>query len=309
MVRYKPFFERTPDTQYCDLLTRIRYYGVRVETQQEHPAVMVFGHQMRFDLTNGFPIITERDLTTARPGYASQFVLGIAELFAFLNGARTLKEMRDFGCGWWQEWVTEEKCAKRGLEPGDLGPGSYGAAFRSFPTAEGRPFDQITHVIEQIRELPHLRTHLVTPFIPQYLGRGAGKQQKVVVVPCHGLFHVFVNTATGELSLHHFQRSADAPVGLVFNLTQYALLTLMLAQVTGYTARELVFTISDAHIYVGGPKDQMPDVLEMLATQTERLPTVELDSTVQDIFAFRPEHVSVRDYYPKLPPRRIPTPV
>lgn len=309
MVNYHPFGNRYPDEQYRNLLRRIRDHGVRVETQQAHPAIMVFGYQMHFDLRNGFPLITERDLTTARPGYASQFVLGIAELFAFLAGARTLKEMQAFGCGWWKEWVTEEKCRKRGLEPGDLGPGSYGAAFRAFPTAEGKPFDQITHVVEQIRELPHLRTHIVTPFIPQYLGRGTGKQQKVVVVPCHGLFHVFVNTATGELSLHHFQRSADAPVGLVFNLTQYALLTLMLAQVTGYTAREFVSTISDAHIYVDGPKDQMPDVQEMLSTDAERLPTVHLDPTVGDIFAFRPEHVSVADYYPKLPPRRIPTPV
>lgn len=309
MVRYKPFSERTPDTQYRDLLRRILEGGVRAETQQKHPAIMVFGHQMRFNLANGFPLITERDLMTARPGYASQFVLGIAELFAFLAGARTLREMQAFGCGWWKEWVTEEKCLERGLEPGDLGPGSYGAAFRSFPTAEGTPFDQIRHLVEQIRDLPRLRTHIVTPFIPQYLGRGKGKQQKVVVVPCHGLFHVFVNTVTGELSLHHFQRSADVPVGLVFNLTQYALLTLMLAQVTGYTAHELVFTLSDAHIYVDGPKDQMPDVTLMLATETERLPTVHLDPEVKGIFAFRPEHVRVTDYHPKLPPRRIPTPV
>ena len=344
MVQYKPFAERTSDTQYRELLRRTIETGVQSFTQMDEDAIRLVGPQLHFDLTNGFPLITERDLLAPSPtGGPSQFEMGIAELCAFLNGARTLEEMRRFGCGWWAPWVTEEKCRKRGLEPGDLGPGSYGPAFRAFPTADPdiiaeikatteygsarpadavasfakikglveqiKPFDQITHLVEQIRELPHLRTHIVTPFIPQYLGRGKGKQQKVVVVPCHGQLHVFTDyPARGEMTIHHMQRSADVPVGLVFNLTQYAALLMMLAQVTGYVARLLVFTISDAHIYVGA-NDQRSVVEELLTTKPERLPTVKLDPDVTDIFTFRPHHFRVTDYHPQLERRRIKTPV
>ncbi|MBI3956890.1 MAG: thymidylate synthase [Candidatus Kerfeldbacteria bacterium] len=302
---YWPFNDRRPDRQYRDLLSRILLEGRRVQTQQNEPALRVIGHQMRFDLANGFPIVTERDLVSAPEGKQSQFAMAIAELCAFLNGAQTLTQMQAFGCGWWKPWVTAEKCARRGLEPGDLGPGSYGAAFRRFPTAEGEPFDQMTHLVEQIRELPHLRTHVISPWIPQYIGRGKGKTQKVVVAPCHGWVHVFVDEEQETLSLHHFQRSADAPVGLVFNLIQYAALTLMLAQVTGYRAEELVFTLSDAHIY----RDQRQDVEEMLETTPRRFPTVTLDPSVSDLFAFRPQHFTVSDYEPSLERRMIWTPV
>ena len=305
MVQYEPFAERTPDTQYRQLLERIKAEGARVYPQQEEEAIMVFGHVMRFQLENGFPIITERDLVSPEGNKKPQFLLALGELFAFLAGARTLEEMKKFGCGWWKNWVTPKKCAKRGLEPGDLGPGSYGPAWRSFPTAEGKPFDQITHIVEQIRELPHLRTHFVSPWIPQYIGRGKGKQQKVVVAPCHGWFHVFVDTITGKLSLHHFQRSGDVPVGVAFNLIQYAALTLMLAQITGYKAKELVYTISDAHIYC----KQLPDVEEMLATNPQPFPTLTIDPNVKDLFAFRPEHFRVSDYQPQLPRRMIWTPI
>ena len=111
MFQYKPFLERTSDTQYRDLLTRIRDHGEEVDTQQEHPAKKWIGYLMHFPLVNGFPLITERDLV-AEP---SQFKSAIAELCAFLNGAQTLNDMRNFGCGWWARWVTAEKCAKRGL--------------------------------------------------------------------------------------------------------------------------------------------------------------------------------------------------
>ncbi|OHA00964.1 MAG: thymidylate synthase [Candidatus Sungbacteria bacterium RIFCSPHIGHO2_02_FULL_49_12] len=310
MVRYSNYLDRIYSHQYRQVLQRIMAEGVRVGTKMGEDALTTFGHQMRFNLENGFPIITERDLVSpGANGGPSQFEMAIAELCAFLNGARTLEEMKQFGCGWWAPWVTAEKCAKRGLEPGDLGPGSYGAAFHDFPTADGRTFNQVQHLVEQIVEMPELRTHILTPFIPQYLGRGKGKQQRVVVVPCHGLVHVMVNARTKQLSLHHFQRSADAPVGLVFNLIQYAALTLMLAQVTGYAAHELVFTTSDTHIYVGGPNDQVGDVNEMLATTPGKFPTVTLNSEVRDIFTFRPHHFSVSDYEPRLPRRRIKTPI
>lgn len=305
MIWYKEFSERTPDSQYRGLLKRIKAEGEKVFAQQEEEALMVFGHLMHFKLANGFPVITERDLVSAAQGRPSQFQMAIGELCAFLNGARTLEEMKKFGCGWWSRWVTAKKCAKRGLEPGDLGPGSYGPAWRSFPTAEGKPFDQITHLIEQIQELPHLRTHIVTPWAPQYLGRGKGKIQRVVVVPCHGWFQVHINTYTNELSLFHLQRSADVPVGLVFNFIQYAALTLMIAQVTGYIAKQLVYATTDTHIFLS----QMDDVEELLLTEPQPFPTVTVNSTIKDIFAFRPEHFEVTDYKPQLSRRTIWTPV
>ncbi len=310
-VIYKPYADRMPDSQYRELLERIKDEGENVMPQQEEGARMVFGHQMRFLFCNGFPVITERDLINPQPkSKRSIFELSLAELCAFLGGARTQEELKSYGCGWWSRWLTPEKCAKRGLEAGDGGPGFYGATWRTFPTSEGSPFDQITHLIEQIQQLPHLRTHMVTPWAPQYLGRGTDangqkKVQKVVVVPCHGWFHVFINVEHQTLSLHHMQRSGDVPVGVVGNIIQYAALTLMLAQVTGYEAKELVYTFSDAHVY----EKQWDDVKDMLTTTPQRFPTVILDPSVKNIFEFRPHHLTVTDYHPQLPPRTIWTPV
>lgn len=312
MFQYRPFSERTPDTQYRNLLAVIRDSGEDVDTQQEHPARKRIGHLLRFPLANGFPLITERDLV-ADP---SQFSMAIGELCAFLNGAQTLEEMKDFGCGWWARWVTEKKCAKRGLAPGDLGPGSYGAVWRRFPTAAewdedkqawkpGVPFDQISSLISEIGEMPHLRTLRVTNWIPQYIPRGGGRLQKVVVAPCHGDFHVHINTRTRVMDLMHVQRSADAPVGLVFNFIQYAALLIMLAQVTAYDAREVVFFVDDAHIF----HRQMPDVEALLATAPTPFPGVLLDPDVKSIFDFRPRHFAVYDYQPQGPRRAIWTPV
>jgi len=301
MTYYKPFEERIPDTQYRQLLKQIRDYGEEVDTQQEHPAKKWVGYLMRFPIANGFPLVTERDLV-AEP---SQFRFAVAELCAFLNGAQMLEEMKQFGCGWWSRWATPEKCAKRGLKPGDLGPGSYGPAWRRFPTAEGAGFDQITALVEQIKELPHLRTLRVTNWIPQYIPRGEGRMQKVVVVPCHGDFHVHINTHTREMTLMHVQRSADAPVGLVFNFVQYGALLLMLAQVTGYTPKELVYFVDDGHIYV----KQLEAVEKLLASRPMPFPTVTVDPDVKNIFAFRPEHFCVSNYYPQNERMVIWTPV
>jgi thymidylate synthase len=305
MLHYQQFERRKPDMQYRNLLMRILTEGKEVESQQEEGALMLFGHQMRFELENGFPIITERDLVSASGKNLSIFHQALGELFGFLNGAHTQDQLKEFGCRWWKPWVTKEKCEKRGLHEGELGPGSYGPAWRQFPTSEVKPFDQISHLITQIKELPHLRTHFVSPWIPQYIGRGKGKQQKVVVAPCHGWIHVHIDTKKKKLSLHHFQRSADVPVGLVCNLIQYAALTMMLGQVTGYSPSELVYTISDAHIY----KNQLKDVADILATNPQSFPTVLIDARVDDIFAFRQTHFTVLDYYPQLPRRKIWTPV
>lgn len=300
MLVYKPYADRRPDTQYRRLLRKILRVGEEVDPQQGEPARMVLGHLMRFSLANGFPVITERDLV-AKP---SQFKMALGELCAFLNGAQTLAVMKQFGCSWWGPWLTAEKCAKRSLAPGDLGPGSYGAAWRRFPTSEGVPFDQITTLIEQINEMPHLRTLEVSPWIPQYIPRGQGRVQKVVVAPCHGWFRVHINTRTRRMSLVHRQRSADAPVGLAFNLIQYPALLMMIAQVTGYEPKEVIYFIEDAHVYL----KQIAAVEKLLATKPGRFPTVSLDPGVKNIFDFRAEHFQVDDYHPSLGRMKIWTP-
>lgn len=306
MVYYKPkpYEGRTPDTQYRKLLKRIQTEGEIVDTQQEHPAKMIVGHQMRFDLANGFPIITERDLVSPGKTAGPQYISALAELVAFINGARTVDQMKKFGCGWWSKWATPEKCAKRGLKAGDLGPGSYGAAFHNFPMPDGKTFNQFESLVEEIRELPHLRTHFVSPWIPFYIPRRKGQQQKVVVAPCHGWVHILINPHR-EMTLHHFQRSADAPVGLVFNIIQYAALLMMLAQITDCFPKQLVYTTSDTHIY----QKQEPDVERLLDTEPGRFPSVMLDPSVKNLFDFRPKHFFVSDYEPRLERMVIWTPI
>ncbi|HSB69059.1 MAG TPA: thymidylate synthase, partial [Candidatus Methylomirabilis sp.] len=148
---YRPFQDRTPDAQYRGLLQHILDSGEEVVTRQGVPALRIIGHLMRFRLDNGFPIVTERDLVSASNDRPSPFQQALGEICAFLNGAQTQQELEAFGCYWWADWVTPSECAKFGLAPGDLGPASYGAAFRRFPTAAGETFDQVTNLIEQIK--------------------------------------------------------------------------------------------------------------------------------------------------------------
>jgi thymidylate synthase len=179
----KPFNNRTPDTQYRDLLKKILENGIRTNTQQETDAITLMAPgPMHFKFENGFPMITERNMAPKTSDLLPVTVWqqAVGEIFAFINGVRTQKGLEEFGCTWWSSWVTEEKCKKRGLETGDLGPGSYGAAFHDFPTAEGEPYNQFKNIIEQIKEFPHLRTHFISPWIPQYTIRGKGKQQKAL---------------------------------------------------------------------------------------------------------------------------------
>ncbi|MBQ6450194.1 thymidylate synthase [bacterium] len=274
------------DTQYRDFLRRVLDEGVTLPSQQGVDAKMIFGNPpLKFDLSQGFPVITERDL--------SKFWRApIGELLGFINGARTQEELEKFGCRWWKSWVTEEKCHKRGLPTGDLGPGSYGAAFHDFPTSEGESFNQFAYLIKQIKEQPQLRTHFITPWIPQYIYRVDGRQQKVVVCPCHGWMHFRV--INGKLSLHMFQRSGDLPIGVPSNLIQYSALLLAVAHVTGLEPGEYIHTISDAHIYL----DQEPAVREMLARKPRPLPKMKLVDPPSDLFAFRREHFALTDYHP-----------
>ncbi len=295
----KPVAERTVDWQYHNLLKKILEEGVDVKPIQGEGSRMILGAQMHFDLTNGFPMITERDLS-------GRFMTGaLGEHVAFLHGARTQDELKAFGCAWWKKWVTKERCDIFGLPEGDLGPGSYGPAWAAFPTAEGEPFNQIEHVVKQIKERPNLRTHIISPWIPQYTLQHSGiPPRKVVVAPCHGYLHILVFPETKQLSVHHFQRSGDIPVGVVFNMIQYAAFTMMIAQVTGYTPKELVYTISDAHIY----ESQFEHVKQILEREPKVFPTMYMDSTVNDLLDFRPEHFTVADYTPH-DAMVIPTPV
>jgi thymidylate synthase len=287
-MRYRPYDERKPDRQYRDLLARIVAEGQPAPTRQGPEALTLMQQTMRFDLANGFPVITERSIR-------SFWTKPIAELCAFINGATTLDELAAFGCDWWGPWATEAKTSKRGLPPGSLGPGSYGGAFAHFPTADGGEFDQFRHLVEQLRELPGDRTHFVSPWIPQYQVRGAGKTPGTTISPCHGWVHVRV--LGGGLHLHMFQRSGDVPVGVPANMVQYAALALMLEHLTGIEAVAYYHTISDAHVYA----DQVEPVATLLGRAERRLPTVTLTEAgrqVTDIRGFRAEHFDLADYHP-----------
>ncbi len=287
--------EKSPDIQYRELLKKILEQGVKVPSQQGTDAITLMAPgSLHFKLAEGFPLITERNMAPKESEFLPVTIWkqAIGEICAFLNGARTLEQLEKFGCYWWKDWGTAEKCAKRGLTTGDLGPGSYGAAFHDFPTAEGETYNQFKNIIEQIIEFPHLRTHFISPWIPQYIIRGRGKQQKVVVAPCHGWIHLRI--IENKLTLHMFQRSGDVPVGVPANLVQYGALTMMIAQATGTTPHEYIHTISDAHIYV----DQVPAVETMLSREPRSLPTMKLINQSKNIFDFRHDDFELTDYNP-----------
>ncbi len=291
----KPYNERTPDTQYRDILKKILDHGTKSITPQGTDAISLMAPgSMHFKLNNGYPLITERNMA---PNISERLPVtiwqqAVGEIFAFINGARTQDELLKFGCTWWSSWVTEEKCKKRGLETGDLGPGSYGAAFHDFPTSEGGTYNQFKNIIEQMKELPHLKTHFISPWIPQYIIRGKGKQQKVVVAPCHGWLHFRI--LDNKLTMHMIQRSGDFPVGVPSNMAQYGALAMAIAQVLGIEADEYIHTVSDAHIFV----DQIPAVETMLSREPKAFPTLTVNKAKMDIFDFRKEDFTLSDYNP-----------
>lgn len=304
--QYNP--ERKPDWQYHELLRIIKTMGQEAVSGMDEPSIEILGHQMRFDLTEGgFPLITERDLmrgtkqeiidsyesnTKFRPVGAA-VKQGLAEVIAFMNGARTETELEAYGCNFWKPWTSNpEKAAKRGLELGDLGPGSYGAAFKNFPMINGETFDQYKNMIAQIKSRPELRTHIITPYIPQYISRAPGQTQKVLVVPCHGLQHFNVNVEKQEISLVHWQRSADTPIGLPFNMANYAAMLMMVGQVTGLKPKELIFQLSNAHIY----NQHTEKVDELLSREPYAFPEMYLDPSITELEDFRPEHFYIKNY-------------
>ena len=300
-MKMKPFSERTPNLDYRQVLRKILDEGDWVNPIQGGRSKMVVGAQMRFKFENGFPLLTERDLSGGNMRGA------IGEIVAFMKGARTQTELANFGCKWWSRWVTKEKCEMFGLPEGDLGPGSYGAAFHDFPTKDGGSFNQFEHLIKQMIDKPFLRTHIISPWIPPYTPQHKDLRRQVVVAPCHGWLHFLVFPETKELVVHHYQRSGDMPVGVAFNIIQYAAVGMMVAHLTGLTMRELVHTVSDAHIY----EAQFPFVEELLKREPRAFPTVTLEGVenVKSIFDFRPEHFKLHDDYKPHEKMVIPTPV
>ena len=300
MIEYREYSKRKPSDQYKNLIRDILDNGQIGSSPMvdangnEVRTIDRMGAIVRFNiLEDGVPFVTERSIN----GF---WKAAVGELFAFINGARTQEELEKFGCKWWKSWVTEEKCQKRGLETGDLGPGSYGAAFASFPTIDGEGFNQFEEIVKQIKERPELKTHFISPWIPQYTIRNKDHQQKVVVGPCHGWIHFRV--IDGKLSMVMFQRSCDVLVGCVSNWAQYSALLIAMAEVLNLVPYEFVHMISDAHIY----ENQLPWVEKILSRESRPFPSLKTINKHDNIADYRPEDFVLEDYNPHDPIKDIP---
>ena len=298
---YRRYEERKALYQYRAILEEIMTKG------EDNPSPMVDGNtgeplftreihgiMTKFDiLKDGAPIITERDISGFYKG-------AIGEIFAFINGAVTETELREFGCKFWGPWVTETKCKKRGLEVGNLGPGSYGAAFHDFPTPNGESFDQWKEIDLQMRERKELKTHFISPWIPEYIIRNSNHQQKVVVCPCHGWVHF--NIIDGRLDMTMMQRSCDVILGLPSNWTEYT--AVLLAMADTHNLKPGVFThfISNAHIY----SNSMDVAEELISRETEPFPTLKIVNHHDSLFDYRKDDFELKDYHPKEKILKIP---
>jgi len=299
---YKPYSNRTPDFQYQNAIREIMLEGIMREAASGVRTKTRVGIQMRFPVKNGCPLPTERDFAPERKTVPTIWRQAIGELIAFINGARTHEEISKYGCTWWRHFLLEKKCLKRGLEPGDNGPGSYGAAFHDFPTPDGAGFNQFLAVIKQMKDRPELKTHLVSPWIPFYTFRGEKFDQKVVICPCHGWCQFFI--FDGKLVLHMKQRSGDFPIGVPNNMIQYFALLLMVAKVLNLEPMEYVHYVVDAHVY----ENQMDNINELISRTPRAFPTLKLNSDKKDLFAFRQEDFELEDYHPH-PPINFPATV
>ena len=252
--------------QYLDLLARIRNTGTRKDDRTNTGTLSIFGHQMRFDLAEGFPLVTTKKLHVKSI---------IHELLWFLQGSTNVRYLREHGVTIWDEWADET---------GELGP-VYGRQWRSWPTPDGGSIDQIANVVSAIRRNPDSRRLIVTAWNPADVDRMA-------LPPCHCLFQFYV--ARGRLSCQLYQRSADVFLGVPFNIASYALLTLMVAQVTGLKAGEFVHTLGDAHLYL----NHLEQARLQLSRLPRPLPRMVLNPAATDLFAFRYEDFSLEGYDP-----------
>lgn len=252
--------------QYLDLMRLVLTTGTEKLDRTGVGTLSVFGHQMRFNLENGFPMLTTKKLHLKSI---------IHELIWFLNGDTNIAYLNQHGVRIWNEWADET---------GELGP-VYGKQWRSWPAGDGETIDQIADLVSGLKNNPDSRRHLVTAWNPSEL-------KKMALPPCHCLFQFYV--ADGKLSCQLYQRSADVFLGVPFNISSYALLTLMLAQVTNYSPGEFIHTMGDAHIY----KNHLTQVKEQLARQPKSLPRLLLNPNITDIFDFSYEDFTLSDYYP-----------
>jgi len=310
---YLSYEQRTPDSQPQDTLRLVRKHGKRSKTQQGEdsfslPYPVVHVHP----LSQGYPWCTLRNIRGS--GFMS-----IDELQFMINGEDSNEVLnKKYGVPFWNDTFKDpEKCRKRGLPPNTMGPASYGPVLHHFPFhgwsfidrlkalffPQTFGFNQVQAVIDQIKELPHLKTHIMTTLFPPGIFRGTGKVQKVVTVPCHGTVALYL-VLDGRLYLIMVQRSGDLlPAALNHNKIQWAAQLLMMAQITGYVPDTFSHVILNPHIY----ERQLPYVDEVLSREPRPYPTVRInDPSIKDIFSFRKQHFTLEDYNPHSAIKGIP---
>jgi thymidylate synthase len=252
--------------QYLDLMRHVRDHGIRKEDRTGTGTLSVFGYQMRFDLAAGFPLVTTKKVHLRSI---------LHELLWFLRGDTNIRYLHENKVTIWDEWADAN---------GDLGP-VYGSQWRSWPTADGGSIDQISQVVEQIRNSPDSRRIIVSAW-------NVGEIDKMALPPCHAFFQFYV--ANGRLSCQLYQRSADIFLGVPFNIASYALLTLMMAQVTGLEPGDFVHTFGDAHLYL----NHLEQADLQLSRTPRPLPRMQVNPAVGELFAFRFEDFELQDYDP-----------
>ncbi len=252
--------------QYLDLCRRVLAEGTKKTDRTGTGTISVFGHQMRFNLEDGFPLLTTKKLHLKSIIY---------ELLWFLQGSTNVKYLQDNGVRIWNEWADEN---------GELGP-VYGHHWRSWPDYNGNTIDQISQVVNQIKNHPDSRRLIVSAW-------NVAEVNKMALPPCHTLFQFYV--ADGRLSLQLYQRSADIFLGVPFNIASYALLLQMMGQVTGLKAGDFVHTFGDAHIYT----NHLDQVNLQLTREPRALPKMSINPDVKDIFSFKYEDFTLSNYEP-----------
>ena len=252
--------------QYHDLMRHVMHHGAKKTDRTGTGTVSVFGYQMRFDLAEGFPLLTTKKVHTKSI---------IHELLWFLKGDTNIKYLKENGVSIWDEWADEN---------GNLGP-VYGYQWRSWPTPDGKHIDQISQVIDQIKKNPDSRRLIVSAW-------NVGEIPKMKLPPCHAFFQFYV--ADGKLSCQLYQRSADIFLGVPFNIASYALLTMMVAQACDLKPGEFVHTLGDAHLYL----NHLDQANLQLSRDLRKLPTLKINPVVKNIFDFKFEDFTIEGYDP-----------